>query len=72
MALYSGIREAFARFKSELASIAPVIDFDFPSDLTNVRANFADPVHVTADVNAVLAREIWGSDSTGWAQHYDP
>jgi hypothetical protein len=53
------LEREFERFKLELSEIAPTIDFDYDSALTTNRANFADPVHITAEVNRHLADEIW-------------
>jgi hypothetical protein len=55
-----GLQSQQARMREDLAAIAPVIDFDYPNDLTRDEANFRDPVHLAQHALTEITDEIWG------------
>jgi hypothetical protein len=48
------------RFKNDIKSLAYVYDFDYPSQITEVRENFIDYFHPRNHVIDNLTKEIWG------------
>ncbi|MBI3792192.1 MAG: hypothetical protein HY275_15115 [Gemmatimonadetes bacterium] len=57
----AGLADEYARFKRELAALAPLVDFDADTALASDRSKFNDPVHVVPAVNEQLARRLWGA-----------
>ena len=59
-----GLRADEERFRKELTAIAPVLDYDFPSQLTRDRANFEDPFHFRDEVARRIIEDLWrGGDA---------
>lgn len=56
-----GLEGQKRQFYRDLASIATVVDFDYPNAFTSNEANFADPLHLTAAAVDKVAAEIWGN-----------
>lgn len=55
-----GLEQEYVRYKSDLASIAPTIDFDYPNAWTEDRQLFIDPYHTDSELMPALIDEIWG------------
>lgn len=53
----------------DLAAIAPVLDFDYPSPLTSDAGNFSDPLHLAAPAVDLVVDEIWGNHAQ-YARRY--
>ena len=64
-----GMEHLKQRLSQDLAPIAAVFDFDYPSTLTSDAGNFADPVHLKAPVVEKVAEEVWGNRGT-YARRY--
>jgi hypothetical protein len=60
-----GLRPEYERMKRHLAQLAPVIDFDRPSELTRRASNYNDPFHLTPEAAEVLVRELVQRDGLG-------
>lgn len=45
-------------FKSNLATIGKVYDFDFPNDITTNDENFGDPYHFNDSIARIISKEI--------------
>jgi hypothetical protein len=54
-----GMEAEYARYKGDLAAIAPTFDFDYPNDLTRDKANFSDPYHCKEECVDQVIREVW-------------
>jgi hypothetical protein len=54
----------YARFKSDLAAIAPVYDCDIDNSFTRNKDNFLDPFHPTESAEKQLALDIWSEQPT--------
>lgn len=48
-----------ARFKSFVATLGTVYDFDYPNEFTSSRTNFSDPFHTVKDDTVI--QEVWGN-----------
>ncbi len=57
-----GLESQYQRFKSDLAELAPVYDFDFVNEMTSDRANFSDPYHLNRSAKRAVIGGIWGND----------
>jgi hypothetical protein len=53
-----GLREPYETMKRRLAELAPVVDLDRPSPLTEDAANYLDPYHLTPAAAESVVREI--------------
>ena len=67
-----GLSAEEARFKRDLAAIAPTRDYDVPGPLTAERGNFSDPYHFREGVMLRLVREIWGGSGAAPAAMRTP
>lgn len=65
------LRTEEARFKRQLAELAPTYDFEIANELTADTANFKDPMHYSAKVGELLIHEIWG-DSLHYGRLLQP
>jgi hypothetical protein len=54
----------YARFKSDLAAIAPVYDCDVDNSFTRDKDNFLDPFHLNESAAKQLASDIWSGRPT--------
>ena len=54
------LTEEYVRYKQDLASIARVIDYDYPNPWTRDANLFLDPYHGGEFIKAELVKEIWG------------
>ncbi|HEY1581008.1 MAG TPA: hypothetical protein VGF82_28400, partial [Terracidiphilus sp.] len=54
-----GVTHEYVRFKSDLASIAPTIDCDIPSEITTNKDNYSDPFHMLDTAGAKIVDDIW-------------
>lgn len=54
-----GVTDQYFRFKADLASIAPTLDYDIPSAITRDRDNYSDPFHLQDDAAARVVQDIW-------------
>jgi hypothetical protein len=55
-----GLEPQKSRMTEDLAAIAPVFDFDYPSGLTRDERNFTDPLHLARPAMDKVVDEIWG------------
>lgn len=55
-----GLEKEYINYKTNLSAIAPVIDYDFPNDLTKNRNLFSDPYHYIDTVGRSIVFEILG------------
>lgn len=53
-----GLEAEYAWFKDVLPALGPMLDMDFPNELTRDAARYGDPYHLTADAAREAAREI--------------
>jgi hypothetical protein len=54
-----GVVEEYAKLKKDLASLAPTLDYDIPSELTQNRRNYDDPFHLSSQASVEVVRDIW-------------
>jgi len=54
-----GVAEEYATFKKDLASLAPTLDYDIPSEITRDHRNYSDPFHLTTEASVKVVRDIW-------------
>ena len=66
-----GLDEFNQQFRTDLASLATVYDFDFPNQTTSNKENFADPDHAIAWVNELIVKEVW-QGTVAVARRYGP
>jgi hypothetical protein len=55
-----GLEKEYIQYKRNLSFIAPVIDYDFPNDLTSNRNLFNDPYHYVDEIGRSIVFEILG------------
>ncbi len=56
-----GLTVQMIRFKRDLYRLGvPVIDYDYPNDITSRQENFNDPIHYNEEVGKLIVREVWG------------
>ncbi len=68
-----GLSAAEERFRADLAGLALVYDFDYPSDLTTDREDYGDPFHARSRVTEIVIREVWGNPAERrYARVYGP
>lgn len=58
-----GLTEQYARFKRDLAGLAPIYDFDIRNGYTADASNFSDPYHPTPAAKREVIRGVWGTGS---------
>ena len=66
-----GLGDEFAEYRCELATLAEVIDFDFPSPLTRDARNFKDPYHLNESRTHDVVTEF-AEGGTRWSRHFAP
>jgi hypothetical protein len=54
-----GLEGNYRRFKQDLSALAPTFDFDYPSPITENRANFRDPYHFTDPIGQKIIHQVW-------------
>jgi hypothetical protein len=54
-----GLSAEYDRYKVDLRSVAPVIDFDYPNEWTKNKQLFIDPYHFNEEIMQALIDEIW-------------
>jgi hypothetical protein len=55
-----GVVEEYATFKRDLASLAPTLDYDIASEITQDRSNYAgSPFHLSDEAAARVVTDIW-------------
>ena len=47
------------KFQHDVSSIARVIDFDFPNQITNCKECFSDPIHTNDSISKLISEEIY-------------
>ena len=55
-----GLEGQNEEMRTELAAMATLFDFDYPSELTTRRENFNDPLHTVRSASDELIGEVWG------------
>jgi hypothetical protein len=56
-----GLVSEYLRFKREMINLGvKVVDYDYPSELTRDKSNFADPIHYNTDVGRMIVNEVFG------------
>ena len=66
-----GLEDEVEEYRCDLAKLADLVDFDFPSPLTRDAGNFKDPYHL----NETRGREVvadFATGSTRWSRHFAP
>jgi hypothetical protein len=66
-----GLRSEEQQFISDLSRLAPVVHFDYASDLTADSDNFSDPYHAGKELTQMVEEEIWGR-GLGISTRYEP
>jgi hypothetical protein len=52
------LRSEYEAYKNRLATLAPVVDFDFPTDLTRDADAYGDPFHTGPEASERVVREL--------------
>lgn len=55
-----GLEKEYIEYKKNISFVAPVIDYDFPNDITNNRDLFNDPYHFIDTLGRSIVLEILG------------
>ncbi|MFM9986438.1 MAG: hypothetical protein ACKVOK_14455 [Flavobacteriales bacterium] len=53
-----GLTAEEIRFKSDMAKLAPTIDYDYPNEITSNREQFGDPIHYKSAIGELIVREL--------------
>ncbi|HWE85515.1 MAG TPA: hypothetical protein VG267_11260 [Terracidiphilus sp.] len=59
-----GVEAQYQQFKDDLAGMAPVLDCDVDSPLTEDKDSFSDPFHLTDSAANRLVSDLWSGHST--------